>query len=275
MKNVYIRFPGGLAKALTFSYDDGVEDDYRLIKIMKRNGLRGTFNLNSGLFGEVGENDRCLTAEEAKALYTKDGLEPAIHGTLHPTWMDQQSDSSMHDILNDRLELERLFGYPIRGGAYPFGAYNDRVVEQLKMAGIRYCRTTDSTENTHIPADWLRWHPTCHHGHPRLMEMAKKFVERDMPREPRLFYVWGHSYEFRLFKNDDWSGFEAFCDYMGAAEGIWNATNGEIYDYCQAFNALDFTLDGDVVYNPTCIEVWFAANGKTYSVKPGETLRLN
>jgi len=274
MKNIYMRFPGGVAKALTLSYDDGVHDDYRLIEIMRRNGLCGTFNINSGMFGDVGRNDSRLTAEEAKELYTQEGIEPAIHGTLHPAWSTQQSDSTMHDIFNDRLELERLFCHPVRGGAYPFGAYNDRVVEQLRACGIRYCRTTDSTENTYMPTDWLRWHPTCHHGNPKLMEIAKKFVERDYTREPRLFYVWGHSYEFRLFNNDDWSGFEEFCDYMGATEGIWNATNGEIYEYCQAFNALDFTLDGDVVYNPTCTEVWFCVGKEVYSVKPGETLRF-
>lgn len=273
MKNVYMRFPGGLEKALTLSYDDGVADDYRLTEIMKRNGLRGTFNLNSGMLGDVGKNDRRLTADEALALY-KDGFEPAIHGTCHPAWSTQKDDSAMHDIFNDRLELERLFGHSIRGGAYPFGAFSDRVVEQLRVAGIRYCRTTEITENTYIPTDWLRWHPTCHHNHPKLMEMAKKFVERDFPREPRLFFVWGHSYEFRLFLNNDWSKFETFCDYMGAADGIWNATNGEIYNYCQAYDMLDFTLEGDSVYNPTCTEVWFKAGDSVYSVKPGETLKF-
>jgi len=38
-KNIYLRFPGGRAKALTLSYDDGVETDIRLIEIMKKHGL--------------------------------------------------------------------------------------------------------------------------------------------------------------------------------------------------------------------------------------------
>lgn len=37
-----MRFPGGKKKALTLSYDDGVEQDIRLIDIMKKNGLKGT-----------------------------------------------------------------------------------------------------------------------------------------------------------------------------------------------------------------------------------------
>ena len=39
----------GKMKALTFSYDDGVEQDIRLIEILDRYHLRGTFNLNPGL----------------------------------------------------------------------------------------------------------------------------------------------------------------------------------------------------------------------------------
>lgn len=33
---------------LTFSFDDGNEDDVRLVRIMNSYGLKGTFNLNSG-----------------------------------------------------------------------------------------------------------------------------------------------------------------------------------------------------------------------------------
>ena len=47
MGNIFMRFPGGRAKALTLSYDDGVVQDIRLIDIMRRHGLKGTFNINS------------------------------------------------------------------------------------------------------------------------------------------------------------------------------------------------------------------------------------
>ena len=36
-------------KILTFSFDDGVTQDIRLIEMFDRYGLKGTFNLNSGL----------------------------------------------------------------------------------------------------------------------------------------------------------------------------------------------------------------------------------
>ena len=43
-----VLFPGGRRLAVTLSYDDGVSSDARLISLMKKHGLRGTFNLNGG-----------------------------------------------------------------------------------------------------------------------------------------------------------------------------------------------------------------------------------
>ena len=40
-------FPGKKRKVLTLSYDDGVEQDIRLVEIMKKHGLKGTFNINT------------------------------------------------------------------------------------------------------------------------------------------------------------------------------------------------------------------------------------
>ena len=45
----------GKNKALTFSYDDGVTQDKRLIEIFNKYGLKATFNLNSELLGLDGE----------------------------------------------------------------------------------------------------------------------------------------------------------------------------------------------------------------------------
>lgn len=38
-------------KALTFSFDDGVTQNIRLIEILNRYGLKEAFNLNSGFLG--------------------------------------------------------------------------------------------------------------------------------------------------------------------------------------------------------------------------------
>lgn len=54
----YMRFPDGKCKAATFSYDDGVKADIKLIKIFDKYGVKGTFNLNSILFDCENWHDR-------------------------------------------------------------------------------------------------------------------------------------------------------------------------------------------------------------------------
>ena len=53
LRHDVIRFPEGKTKAFTMSYDDGVVQDKRLIALMRSHGVKGTFNLNSGTFGQV------------------------------------------------------------------------------------------------------------------------------------------------------------------------------------------------------------------------------
>ena len=48
----------GKFKAITFSFDDGVTQDIRLIEILNKYGLKATFNLNSSCLGMEGELDR-------------------------------------------------------------------------------------------------------------------------------------------------------------------------------------------------------------------------
>lgn len=45
-------YPGGKEKAFNVSYDDGVAQDVRFVKLLNRYGLKGTFNLNSALMKE-------------------------------------------------------------------------------------------------------------------------------------------------------------------------------------------------------------------------------
>ena len=44
----YMRYPLGKTKAVTLSYDDGTRHDIKLIDIMTKYGIKGTFNINTG-----------------------------------------------------------------------------------------------------------------------------------------------------------------------------------------------------------------------------------
>lgn len=278
MAQVFMRFPGGKLKALTFSYDDGVEQDKKLLSIFRKYHLKATFNLNSeqyapeGTVYPEGQIHRRMTEKEVSELYVGDDIEVAVHGATHP-WLDHMPvNMCTRDLLADRENLEKQFGTLVRGMAYPYGTYNDDVVASMRSVGIVYSRTVHSSYDFNMPSDWMRLPATCHHNDPKLMELAKRFVEEPTWGRPAMFYLWGHSYEFEA--NDNWNVIEEFAEYMANREDIWYATNIEIYDYQDAFKELLFSVDGRIVKNPTAMELWFFLNGKEYSIKPGEVLTV-
>ncbi|MBR4769282.1 MAG: polysaccharide deacetylase family protein [Lachnospiraceae bacterium] len=276
---MYIRFPEGKMKAVTLSYDDGVVEDIRLSEILKQNGIKCTFNINTGYY--LGEEEKReiwkgrLKRSEAIALYKDSGNEVAVHTLTHPQIADLSTAEMVTEVIEDRKNIERDYGTIARGMAYPNGSFSPEVVNVLRMCGIRYSRTTHSTKRFDLPKDWLLLDPTCHHNDPELMELAKRFAERPMrfSHEVRLFYLWGHSYEFR--EKDNWNVIEAFADYIGGRSDVWYATNIEICDYVHAFRSLEWSVDGNTVFNPTSTDVWFTNRKETYCVHAGEILRIS
>ncbi len=276
---MYMKLPNGKSKVLTLSYDDGVYPDIRLIGLMEKCGVKGTFNINTGMYlderTERAAPEGRLKLSETSKLYSSKNCEVAVHALTHPFLEKLKDEEIIYEIVEDRRNIEAQYGTLAVGMAYPYGTYDDRVVDILDKCGICYSRTTVTTEKFDFPKNWLTLHPTCHHNNPRLMEMAKKFVEEKStyPSDNWLFYLWGHSYEFD--RNNNWNVIEEFLEYTGGKEDIWYATNIEIYDYVKAYETLRIGADRKMVYNPSALDVWFLENNKIYCVKSRETLEIN
>lgn len=269
-----MRFKNGKQKVLTLSYDDGAVQDIRLIDIMNKHGLKGTFNINSGLYSsEDTIRDKyqgVMKLSEAKELYINSGHEVAIHTLTHPVLNKLDISEIIYEITEDRKNLEEQYGTIVRGMAYPYGAYNDVIVDLLKKYDVVYARTTESTFNFDFPENWLLLHPTCHHNSERLNELITTFVEiPNRQGNAEMFYLWGHSYEFDY--DDNWKIIEEFAEYAGGHKDIWYATNIEIYDYVKAYRGLCTSYDKKSVYNPSSMDVWLECNGENYCIKAGET----
>jgi len=262
----YNMFPGGKHYCLTMSYDDGRDYDIRLAQIFRENGIVGTFHLNSIRFdGRPGG----VKATEVKEVY--EGDEVSSHMVTHPFPNDIPDISVLEEIIEDRKALEAACGYVVRGMSYPQGNYCDRVINLARTAGMEYARTARSTMGFELPQNFLAWNPTCHHKHD-IMDKLEAFYGPNRHKRMRLFYIWGHSYEF----NDDnnWELIEEFAKAAGNRPDTWYASNIQIVDYLNAQRALRVSADRSMVYNPTATEVWFTINGDEVSVKPGETFSL-
>ncbi len=279
--SLYMRFPNGLSKALTLSYDDGVTEDIRLIEIMNRYGLKGTFNICGGQYPEEGEPHNStrtwghrLTYRAATELYKNSGQEIALHANTHPRLEKLPTAQVAYEVMKCRENLEQQFDRIVRGMAYPYGSYSNEVVEVLRLCGVSYCRTTVATEKFDIPTDWLRMPTTCRHVSERLGELTDTFLDKKigMNDQPMLFYLWGHSYEFA--RDNNWELIETFAQKTGGKEDIWYATNTEVYEYVECYRSLIFSADMHLVYNSGNMAVWFCYSDKLYCVHAGETVTL-
>ena len=228
----------GKNKAITFSYDDGVTQDVRLIEIFNKYNLKATFNLNSELLGKPGDlirNDVYIThnknkPEEVKHIY--DGHEVAVHTLTHPTLPKVEDDGEViRQVEQDGLNLSDLVGYEVIGMAYPGGGVNcdDRVAELIKNnTGVKYSRTITTTGSFEPYTDIFQYKGTLYHHTEwdKLFEMGEKFLSLKADT-PKVFYIWGHAYEFDIYP-ERWAQFEEFCQMMSGKDDIFYGTNKEI-----------------------------------------------
>ena len=227
----------GKMKALTFSYDDGVTQDRRLVEIFNKYGLKCTFNINSELLGRENSlirdgveirHDKILPCE-VKTLY--EGHEVAAHTLTHPSLVKLENDAEViRQVEEDRKNLSALVGYDVVGFAYPGGGRNfdDRVADLIRNnTGVKYARGTFSTYSFEPQKDLYTFDPTVYHhiDMDKMFELGDEFLALE-PTSPQCFYIFGHAYEFDI--RDEWDRFEEFCAKMSGKEDIFYGTNKEV-----------------------------------------------
>ena len=223
-------------KAITFSYDDGVTQDIRLIEFLNKYGLKCTFNLNSELLSKKGmlirEGKRIahykIHTEDVKYIY--EGHEVAVHTLTHPNLTQCDDEEIIRQVEADRLNLSELVEYEVVGMAYPCGGVNndDRVAGIIKKnTGVKYSRTITTNNCFDLQENLYRFNPTAYHlDFEKMMQLGREFVEFK-PKEPKVFYIWGHSYEMD-YGADYWVKLEEFFKLISNKEDIFYGTNKEV-----------------------------------------------
>ena len=223
----------GKLKAVTFSYDDAVTQDLRLIEMLNKYGLKATFNINSELLGKDGELIRegahvkhnKFRTEEVKYIYK--GHEIAVHSLTHPDLTKCDDAEVVRQVEEDRKNLTAIADYDVVGMAYPCGPNDDRVAELIRLhTGVKYARTVTESFSFDPQDNLYRFNPTVYHRNwDKMFELAEEFIALK-PDNPKVFYIWGHSYEFDIA--DEWDKFEDFCKLISGREDIYYGTNTEV-----------------------------------------------
>ena len=277
---IKLLFPGGKTKAFVFSSDDGPVHDRRLVALLNKYQLKGTFHLNSNKLN----SPNYLQKEELTSLFK--GHEVSVHSMNHPGLSGLPPAEIRSEIFGDKLALEKIAGGSVRGMAYPFGNFNDEVVEIAKASGMEYARIVDETRNFSLPNDFLRWKPSTH-------QFGKAYYEAKNPENDQkelalfnqltadflrsdtlaLYTVWGHSWEMGD-SDAKWNDLETCFKQIAKNKEVVALTMIEVVDYLKAYAQVQVSKTDNFIYNPSAITVFVSVAYKTYKIRPKSSLKL-
>lgn len=243
-------------KYFAWSFDDGLEQDKRIIKILKEYGLGATFHLNSGLFGDrtyegrignLGMTEMPAAKYEAKARHllpyvphfripedeikqVYEGFEIASHTCHHVNLARCGEAERQREIAEDVKTLSEKSGQAVTGFAFPYGVGAGQSREALKAAGVKYARLATSKPGFRFPEDPLAMPLSCWHISPKTFERLDAFFHMDAGDGDAFFLMFAHGYEFDFgTKESSWDKFRRICETVARHDDVTACSIGEAF----------------------------------------------
>lgn len=241
-------------KYVTLSFDDGLEQDKRIIEILKKYGLKATFNLNSGLLGQKGRIGRMgdfgmfdlpdkdgLVAKLLKAApayripedeiaQVYDGFEIAAHGYRHDDLKNVHGPELDSAVGKDITQLQHITRQEIKGYVYAKGSYTEEAEKYLREHDVLYGRLAKTNGSFEFPQNPLCFAPSAWLIEKQVPELVKKFQQAEATDQDLMLSFWGHGYEFDFgTENCNWVRFEKLCEQLVKLENVVFCTNAEAF----------------------------------------------
>lgn len=241
-------------KYFVWSFDDGLEQDKKIVEILRSFGMGATFNLNSGLYGHrqmigrvgnLGFKEISLDEyrkmkhpllkytphyriPEDEVLDVYAGFEIASHAVRHERLTNLSAEEVRKNISLDMENLSKKFHQPITGFAYPFGARNAEVKNALSQCGIQYARTAGTAKSFSFPEDPMELGMTCWQISSKALDKVDAFISAPDQGEDMFFLMFAHGYELDFgSKESSWEKFKRICDRVANSDGIVCCSTGE------------------------------------------------
>jgi len=241
--------------AITISWDDNHSKNLKLVKLLNKYNLKGTFYLYKAQDINQSKND---------IIKISLSQEIGSHSLTHSDLTGVNLKQAKKEILGSKEWLETLINKPVKVFAYPFGFYDDQVKKIVKQSGFISARTARSF-NHQCPKDFFAWHPTIQiYPYPfrkrndRTMHWSSHlldplwhnffgFIGWHLPITAYLnwislakatfdhvyknggtWHLWGHCYEVE--KYNMWQDLEEIFSYISNRKNIFYLTNGQLFD---------------------------------------------
>ena len=209
-------------KYFILSIDDGTIYDEKVIAILNRHNIKGTFNLNSGLddfvWYDEGRPVCRLKLSQVAELYK--GHEVASHSLTHPHLTGCSDDHIGYEVGVDKENLERIFGRPITTFAFPFEDFDERSINRIKaIPGFTVIRVSEIDPSFAFPSDPYHLKITSLDVN-EAVNLFPRFIENP---DAELFVFVSHGYDFEF--GNAYDKLETLCAMVKASEVVSICTN--------------------------------------------------
>lgn len=139
--NAYLRDGTPLpARSIVITFDDGWIEDYTIaFPALKKNNFVGTYFVYTQPLDRSPLYLSWKQIEEMSAA----GMNFEAHTLTHPHLRALSAESMANEIMESKKALETRLKKPIVSFAYPFGEYNNAVIDAVKHAGFESAVTID------------------------------------------------------------------------------------------------------------------------------------
>lgn len=233
---------------VTTSWDDGHKSDLKLVKLLKKYNIKGTFYVSPR--NEEFKNKDLLT--DKQILELSKNFEIGAHTMTHPSLTKISRDQAKKEIIDSKSYLENVIKKEIKCFCYPKGQYNTNIVCLVKKAGYIYARTVKPI-STKYPKDLLQANTSVHVSPLSLKEWLEvllsslfgeikyfpmlfthdweKIVKRIFDRvlnDGGVFHLWGHSWEIDKYK--EWGKLERVLVHISNKQNINYLVNSKLIE---------------------------------------------
>lgn len=249
---------------LTTSWDDGHSKNLKLVEVLNKYKLRGTFYVDKK------DRDNGYNQSEDEIIEISLTQEIGAHSLTHPDLTKIDLNQIKREIFGSKEWLENLISKPVRVFAYPFGFYNEEIKKTLKEAGFIGARTVKSF-NCQFPKDFFAWNPTIHiypypfrkrdaktfHWSFHLLDPLQRnffgFIKWRLPftaysswfnlaratfdsvcENGGIWHLWGHCFEIE--KYNMWQDLEKIFEYVANQKKVLYLTNSQVLEKIYNFD---------------------------------------
>lgn len=137
-------------KVVGISFDDGYKNNLtNALPILKKFGFTATIYIVSQNIGgsnhwdiDKGIKKQMMLSENDINKWIDSGMEIGSHTQNHQDLTSCSNETAISEIIQSKIDLEQRFKTPINHFCYPYGNFNNKIIDLIKKAGYHTATTT-------------------------------------------------------------------------------------------------------------------------------------